>query len=137
MGPGARVSGVEHDRLCAVAVDLAVEFGVDVWLWPDSRRVSQKGWPDLTFVGLGGIIAREVKTGSAKPTRDQRRVGYLLIANRISWSIWREDDFASGRVRDEINRIARLCGGFVNGAQILHGKFPRRPYQGGHIWARN
>jgi hypothetical protein len=100
------VTAAEHDRLLGVAVGLAAELGVDVWMWPDSRRVSRKGWPDLTFAGPGGVMLREVKTGSAKPTWEQKHVGYLLIAAGLDWAVWREAHFANGTVRAKITALA-------------------------------
>jgi hypothetical protein len=109
------VRRIDHAAVIGYALLQAAELGLDGWYWPDSRRVSRKGWPDLTFANKhGGLMFREVKTGSAVLTPAQVRVGYIMKAGGHDWAVWREGDIPAGIIRDQLAALAWYRGRPLN-----------------------
>ena len=105
---GACSSRMTHAQLIAEITGLAEELGLRVFYWPDSRRVSRKGWPDLAIAGDAAWLFREAKTAGGKLTRDQRRIGWTMRAAGFNWAVWRPADVDSGRVRAELRALAGI-----------------------------
>lgn len=81
----------------------------DLGLWgyhPLNSIGSQPGWPDWVLIGDGGILFRELKSETGTVSVEQRRVGSMLMRHGLDWSIWRPRDLFSGRIQQELARIA-------------------------------
>ncbi len=74
----------------------------------DSWR-SERGWPDSTILNLrtGALMFREHKRAGGKLTREQRLVGYALMAGGHDWAVYYPDDLISGRIARELAALAR------------------------------
>lgn len=73
-----------------------VEFGRLCGWWvyhPWDSRSSERGWPDLVFVGYGQILYRELKSGTRRLTPSQAAVIELLSANGGDAKVWRPGDW--------------------------------------------
>jgi DNA-binding CsgD family transcriptional regulator len=77
----------------------------------DSRRDTVGGWPDLTLIGRSGILYRELKSGTGRPSREQLRTLDLLRRAGGNADIWRPGDLASGRIAGELHAIGSLRAG--------------------------
>jgi hypothetical protein len=60
-----------------------------------------KGFPDLVVAGARGVMYRELKSATGKPTLDQRE--WLAL---LGGAVWRPDDWLSGRIERELRAIA-------------------------------
>lgn len=71
----------------------------------DSRK-SEPGFPDLTIVGCGGHMFRELKTDVGRLTAAQQ--GWLddLSAHGADAGVWRPVDLASGRIERELRALS-------------------------------
>jgi hypothetical protein len=74
----------------------------------DSRK-SDPGWPDLVAAGVGGLLFRELKTETRKPTRAQQEWLDVLAAAGADAGVWRPSDLLSGRVGRELAAIAGIA----------------------------
>jgi hypothetical protein len=76
-----------------------------------SQRVADnKGFPDLTIYGPGGVLYRELKTEAGmQPGNglrpDQTTWKYRLMALGMDWAIWTPKDLASGLIESELSSI--------------------------------
>lgn len=73
---------------------------------PDSRT-APAGWPDLTILGQGGALFRELKTAVGRLSPDQRKVIALLEASGQNVRVWRPSDLESGLIVSELDAIRR------------------------------
>ena len=94
-----------HDALVRKAEQLGRRYDVEVHhvrmpLW------DRRGWPDLMLLGRERSAAREIKTGSAVLSPEQRETGRRLQLGGISFAVWRDLDFDSGRVEVEIAALS-------------------------------
>lgn len=71
---------------------------------PDSR-LAPAGWPDLTIIGPGGILFRELKTATGRLRTQQRHIIDILTAIHEDVDVWRPDDLTSGRIIRELDVI--------------------------------
>ncbi len=69
----------------------------------DSRR-SEPGYPDLTLVGLSGVVFRELKSSTGRLTPAQRTWLDRLSQAGADADVWRPSDWPA-RVLDEIHGI--------------------------------
>lgn len=75
--------------------------------FPDSRRVTENGWPDWTFLGENGALLVELKGSDDTLSRAQQRVRRLCVINDLPWRVWRPGDMRYGGVAErELRRIA-------------------------------
>lgn len=74
----------------------------------DSRG-STPGFPDLVIVGPGGVLYRELKVNGRGLTTEQRRWRRSLLAAGQDFEVWTRDDYATGRITNQIARISRLA----------------------------
>lgn len=70
------------------------------WVTPVAGQ--GKGWPDWTIVGPGGILFRELKSETGKPSPEQVVWLEKLRAAGGDADVWRPADWRSGRVQDEL-----------------------------------
>lgn len=75
--------------------------------WRTAVSGDGKGWPDLTIVGPGGVLFRELKsaTGSTKPEQRQW-IAWLAEAGQDA-AVWKPRDWFSGRIVAELEAIRR------------------------------
>jgi hypothetical protein len=66
------------------------------------------GLPDDILIGPRGILWRECKNQTYKPTRAQVETGEALAAIGQDFALWRPEDWLSGRIRLELMAIAEL-----------------------------
>jgi hypothetical protein len=73
--------------------------------WHTAVQGDGKGYPDLTIVGHGGILFRELK--SAKGVCSPEQVVWLreLTAAGQDAKIWRPADLESGRIEAELRTL--------------------------------
>ena len=74
--------------------------------WVTAVRGDGKGWPDLTIVGPGGLLFRELKAGES-PTPEQRAWAVALAEAGQDVAIWRPRDLSTGRIKAELEAIRR------------------------------
>lgn len=60
--------------------------------WATAYRGDGKGWPDLVLVRGTTMLIRELKTGKAKPTGEQREWMEALRACGCNVGIWHPTD---------------------------------------------
>jgi hypothetical protein len=66
-----------------------------------------KGWPDLTIVGPGGILFRELKSATGSRSVDQRRWAEWLTEAGADIAVWKPRDLVSGRIEAELTALRR------------------------------
>ncbi|MER7167251.1 hypothetical protein ABT336_14425 [Micromonospora sp. NPDC000207] len=66
-----------------------------------------KGWPDLTIVGPGGILFRELKSATGSRTPEQRQWAGWLAEAGADVAVWKPRDMESGRIKAELEAIRR------------------------------
>jgi len=88
--------------LQAKVIDLATRAGWLVYHTYDSRR-SEPGFPDLVLVHpTRGVLWRELKKHTGKPTADQRKWLERLELAGEDVGIWRPMDWLTYRVHKEL-----------------------------------
>lgn len=95
-----------EEALLGEVLLLASKLGVLAFHVWDSRTVVGPGFPDLVLAGENGVLVRELKKERGSMSPDQTRWYYRLRAAGIDCELWRPSDLASGRVREELERIA-------------------------------
>lgn len=98
------LSGPSEAQFQDAVLDLARRLGVYAFHVPDSRRCPP-GWPDLTLVGDGGLLFRELKTARGRVRPEQAALGATLTTIGQDWALWRPADLRSGRVLAELQAI--------------------------------
>lgn len=74
---------------------------------PYAKKSTGKGWPDLTVVGPGGALFRELKRDGEYPKPEQRRWLAELTTARLDAGVWKTADWESGRIERELKAIAK------------------------------
>lgn len=75
--------------------------------WMTAVQGDGKGWLDLTIVGPGGILYRELKAEGKYPRPEQKAwIGWLTEAG-ADVSVWKPRDWHSGRILAELEAIRR------------------------------
>lgn len=75
--------------------------------WRTAVGGDGKGWPDLTIVGPGGVLYRELKSATGSPTAEQKAwFGWLSEAGQ-DVAVWKPRDWDSGRIRRELEQLRR------------------------------
>jgi hypothetical protein len=96
----------ESDYLADV-YEICKDAGVSVHHCNDSRHCHGAGFPDLLLIGVRGILFREVKASATdRPRPEQTAILWLLRAAGQDAEVWNATDLLTGRVADEIARIA-------------------------------
>lgn len=94
-----------HDEMLSEVNDLCEKYGVTMIHFPDSRRVTNRGWPDLVLLGRGGSLFVEVKTLNDQLRKDQREIGRLLTEAGHHWFVWRPAELIDGTAERLIRRV--------------------------------
>ena len=94
-----------HDALIRRAMMLGGRYDVEVH-HVRQPRYDRRGWPDLFLLGRVAAAAREVKTGRGVLSPEQQETGRRLQLGGISFAVWRDLDFDSGRVEVEIAALS-------------------------------
>jgi hypothetical protein len=97
---------MSEDELQENIRELCDLLGLAVQHIHDSRRCWLSGWPDITIIGPAGLLFRELKSETGKPTPEQTAVGYKIKAAGASWKLWRPSDWLAGRIEAELRGIA-------------------------------
>lgn len=96
----------EHELMSEIR-DLLVQYRLRFfWPGPDSRKGWGPGYPDLTIVGQGFPLFREVKGDDGTVDGQQKAWGYAFRAAGFDWAVWWPADFRSGRIELELKEIA-------------------------------
>ncbi len=70
--------------------------------WRTPVAYDAQGWPDLTLVGHGRLLVRELKVGRGEPTPEQAEWLAALRAAGVDAGVWREADWHAGRIEAEL-----------------------------------
>lgn len=73
-------------------LDVAARYGWRTFHWPDSRRVTAPGWPDLSLLKGDRLLFAELKTRTGRLSTEQRVVLAGLIASGQEVAVWRPAD---------------------------------------------
>lgn len=74
---------------------------------PHRSDRSEPGFPDSVIVGPGGVLFRELKSATGRPSPDQVVWLQRLREAGADADIWTPADKYSGRISNELNRLAR------------------------------
>jgi hypothetical protein len=88
--------------------EMAVTLGYLVYHTHDSRR-SEPGYPDLTMVGHGRLLVRELKRQSGRlgvVTPEQKAWLAALTDAGVDAGVWRPADLLSGVILNELKGAA-------------------------------
>lgn len=77
-----------------------------------------KGWPDLTIVGPGGILFRELKSPTGSRSPEQRKWAEWLAEAGQDVAVWKPRDLVSGRIQRELETIRRPAARLVAMANV-------------------
>lgn len=75
--------------------------------WRTPVQGDGKGWPDLTIVGPGGILFRELKAERGATTPEQRQWISWLTEAGCNVAVWKPRDWHSGRIITELKALHR------------------------------
>lgn len=126
----------EDDLLTAV-IDMAHLFGLTVAHFRPARVVDRrtgretwrtpvqadgKGYPDLTIVGPGGVLFRELKSATGPTTPEQLAWLRNLRTAGADAGTWRPADLRTGRIQRELRALRK--------PQSVRSGIPQRPRKG-------
>lgn len=106
--------GTKHDLLIADFIARITDYGLWYLYIRDPRPYPARGWPDLTILGLRGVLYREIKTPGDVLRPMQRWVGNRLLAAGHDWAVWTRAELDSGQADAELAAIAQLPAGTTN-----------------------
>lgn len=75
--------------------------------WVTPVGADGKGYPDLTAVGPGGVIWRELKTDTGRLSDEQRLWIRRLVEAGADVAVWRPRDLADGTIAATLARLAK------------------------------
>lgn len=106
---------MSEDDLLKAVLDMARVFGImsahfrpaqtKRGNWVTAVQGDGKGYPDLTLVGPGGVLFRELKSAKGTCSPEQGTWLASLIAAGVDAAVWRPDDLKSGRIERELRAI--------------------------------
>lgn len=93
-----------HERTLTRQVMAAAQgLGLLVHHCPDSRRCEgDKGLPDLIIIGSRGVLFAELKGEDGETSAAQDEWLYALHRSGAPYSVWRPEDWWSGRIIDTL-----------------------------------
>lgn len=84
--------------------------------WVTAVQGDGKGYPDLTIVGPGGVLFRELKSDTGPVAPEQRKWLARLDEAGADIGVWRPADLRSGRIERELRALRRPARGFAESA---------------------
>jgi hypothetical protein len=75
--------------------------------WLTAVQGDGKGYPDLTIVGPGGVMWRELKSATGATSPEQRVWLSALTEAGVDAGVWKPRDLASGRIAAELSALRR------------------------------
>lgn len=103
-----------EDDLKKGVIDLAHLFGLLVAHFRPARtergwrtpvEADGKGYPDMTIVGPGGVLFRELKSATGTLSPEQKVWIDRLALAGADIGVWRPQDLASGRIKEELRAL--------------------------------
>jgi hypothetical protein len=73
--------------------------------WRTAVQADGKGYPDLTIVGPGGVLFRELKSATGRSSREQLAWAAKLESAGADFAVWRPADLRSGRINAELRAL--------------------------------
>ena len=105
---------MSEDDLLTAVLDMARLFGLHVAHfrpaktergWRTAVQADGKGYPDLTIVGLGGVLSRELKSATGPSSAEQKVWAAKLTGAGADFAVWRPADLRSGRIERELRAL--------------------------------
>jgi hypothetical protein len=84
-------------------------YGLLVYHTHRSDR-SEPGSPDLVIVGASGVLFRELKSATGRPTTEQTMWLNALRGAGADAGLWRPSDLASGAIPRALSSLRRVAG---------------------------
>ena len=75
--------------------------------WVTAVQGDGKGFLDLTIVGPGGVMFRELKSEKGQLSPDQRKWISKLTEGDADAGVWRPADLRSGRIERELRALRK------------------------------
>lgn len=75
--------------------------------WVTPVAADGKGYPDLTIVGPGGVVWRELKTDRGWLTPEQKVWAQRLVEAGADVAVWRPRNLTDGRIGATLARLAK------------------------------
>lgn len=75
--------------------------------WLTAVQGDGKGYPDLTIIGPGGVMWRELKSATGAVSPSQRVWLDVLTAAGADAGVWKPRDLTSGRIAAELSALRR------------------------------
>jgi hypothetical protein len=104
-----------EDHLLGAVLDMARLFGLKAahfrpalsqsGRWHTAVQGDGKGYPDLTIVGPGGMLFRELKSARGFLAPEQKAWLACLVAAGADAGVWRPQDLESGCIEMELRAI--------------------------------
>jgi hypothetical protein len=104
-----------EDDLLRAVLDMARLFGLrtahfrpaqsKAGNWITAVAGDGKGYPDLTIVGPGGLMFRELKSSRGAPTPEQKDWILRLRSAGADAAIWRPADLFAGLIERELRAL--------------------------------
>lgn len=81
--------------------------GPGFWWWVSKHRnvAERGGMIDAWAIGTRGMLFAELKSDDGRRTREQIKVGRLLLALGMQYRVYRMSDFDDGTVRRDLEAI--------------------------------
>jgi hypothetical protein len=108
---------MSEDVLLRTVIDMAQHMGVlaahfrpaqaKSGRWLTAVQGDGKGYPDVTLVGPGGVLFRELKADRKYPAPEQRRWLTALDEAGADAGVWRPADLQSGRIEAELRAVRK------------------------------
>jgi hypothetical protein len=73
--------------------------------WRTAVQADGKGYPDLTIVGHGGVMFRELKSATGRSGSEQQVWAAKLEYAGADFAVWRPCDLRSGRINAELRAL--------------------------------
>jgi hypothetical protein len=106
---------MSEDDLLRAVLDMAALLGLKAahfrpalsqsGRWHTAVGGAGKGYPDLTVVGPGGVLFRELKSEVGRLSTDQRYWLADLKAAGADAGVWRPQDLRFGRIERELRAL--------------------------------
>ncbi|WP_433731113.1 VRR-NUC domain-containing protein [Actinoplanes sp. CA-051413] len=108
---------VSEDALLRTILEMAKRMGVlaahfrpaqsQTGRWLTAVQGDGKGYPDVTLVGKGGVLFRELKAARGSLSREQKVWLAALEEAGADMGVWRPVDLQSGRIEAEIRAVRK------------------------------